>query len=111
MSCHQLVVLTKSVPGREAEFEAWYDTQHLPDLLRVPGVVSARRFRVRKVTSPTEAPSWMSLALYEIEADDPEFVLSEIRSRARTSDMPLTEALDQSATWQVLASSTAAPSL
>jgi hypothetical protein len=34
-------------PGPEVEtaFNAWYDTEHAPALARVPGVLSARRFR------------------------------------------------------------------
>jgi len=38
------LVLTNAVPGREEEFNRWYTEQHLPDVLRVPGVVSAQRF-------------------------------------------------------------------
>jgi hypothetical protein len=29
----------------ETKFNAWYDTEHVPALARVPGVLSARRFR------------------------------------------------------------------
>jgi hypothetical protein len=29
----------------EEEFNAWYDTEHIPRLVAVPGVLSARRFR------------------------------------------------------------------
>ena len=29
----------------EDEFNAWYDTEHVPALARVPGVLCARRFR------------------------------------------------------------------
>lgn len=29
----------------EEEFNAWYNTEHIPRLLAVPGVLSARRFR------------------------------------------------------------------
>lgn len=32
-------------PAFEAEFNAWYDEEHIPALARVPGVLSARRFR------------------------------------------------------------------
>jgi hypothetical protein len=34
-------------PGPEVEtaFNAWYDTEHLPALARVPGVLCARRYR------------------------------------------------------------------
>jgi len=32
-------------PEAEAEFNEWYDTEHIPALAAVPGVLSARRFR------------------------------------------------------------------
>ena len=33
------------VPEVEAEFNEWYDKEHIPALAAVPGVLSARRFR------------------------------------------------------------------
>ena len=39
-----LVGMTPAVQY-ETEFNAWYDTEHVPALSRVPGVLSARRFR------------------------------------------------------------------
>jgi hypothetical protein len=38
------VAMTPAVQ-HETEFNAWYDTEHIPALARVPGVLSARRFR------------------------------------------------------------------
>jgi hypothetical protein len=35
----------------EAEFNDWYDNEHLPNLSRVPGVLSARRFRATDTES------------------------------------------------------------
>jgi hypothetical protein len=32
-------------PGLEADFNDWYDKEHIPALAAVPGVLSARRFR------------------------------------------------------------------
>jgi hypothetical protein len=32
-------------PAAEAEFNEWYDTEHLPQLASVPGVLTARRFQ------------------------------------------------------------------
>jgi hypothetical protein len=32
-------------PGAEAEFNDWYDNEHLPNLCAVPGVLGGRRFR------------------------------------------------------------------
>src|SRR5215467_15894642 len=39
-----LVGMTPAL-GVETAFNAWYDNEHLPALARVPGVLSARRFR------------------------------------------------------------------
>ena len=37
-------------PGHEAEFNEVYDTEHVPLLKEVPGVVSIARFRVQELT-------------------------------------------------------------
>jgi hypothetical protein len=41
------LLLVGMTPGPEVEtaFNAWYDTEHVPALARVPGVLSARRYR------------------------------------------------------------------
>ena len=38
-------------PEAEAEFNAWYDEEHVPRLLGVPGCLSARRFRITDAVS------------------------------------------------------------
>jgi hypothetical protein len=40
-----LLVAMTPAPQHETEFNAWYDTEHVPALARVPGVLCARRFR------------------------------------------------------------------
>jgi hypothetical protein len=45
----------------EAEFNAWYDTEHLPQLAAVPGVLTARRFRATDTESERRY-----LALYHL---------------------------------------------
>lgn len=40
-----LMVALNIAPEVEADFNAWYDTEHVPALSSVPGVLSARRFR------------------------------------------------------------------
>ena len=36
------------VPEHEAEFNDWYDNEHIPALSGVPGVLAARRYRARQ---------------------------------------------------------------
>jgi hypothetical protein len=47
-----LVVGMTPALGVETAFNAWYDNEHVPALGRVPGVLSARRFRNAAAGSP-----------------------------------------------------------
>ena len=91
MKHYVYVVLTRPVTGKEDEYNRWYTEQHLGDVLRVPGVVAARRFRLAQPTEGAPAPY---LATYDIESNDVEATLKEIESLAGTAAMPLSDALD-----------------
>jgi hypothetical protein len=107
MPRYQYVVLSRAVAGREQEFKDWYDGRHLADVRRITGVVSARRYDVtfQKVYD-LDAPEWQSLAIYEIETDDPEAFLAEISRLAGTDAMPLSDAMTMGGLVQVVARST-----
>jgi hypothetical protein len=47
-----------------------YDVQHIPDVLKVEGFVSAERFQLATEQMSDAAPSHQYLAIYEIETDD-----------------------------------------
>jgi hypothetical protein len=102
MGKHHLLAFTNPVAGREADFNRWYDEQHVPDLLAVPGFVSAQRFRLTDATGQ-DNPGWTYLALYEIEADDPDAVMAEVRSRLGTAAMAVSETLDPATPMGLLA--------
>ena len=51
-------------PAKEAAFNEVYDTEHVPALLEVPGVLSALRLQAQDGGSPKY------LAVYEIAAPD-----------------------------------------
>ena len=100
MARYRLVALSNSVEGRDEEFNHWYDTQHLPDVMSVPGFVSAER-----LTCLGNGPH-RYMAIYEIETDDIGAVLAEFGKRPGTDLMPLSDALDVSTAqigfWQPL---------
>ena len=50
-------------PEVEAEFNEWYNTEHIPQLAAVPGVIMARRFRAT-------AANLKYVALYHLESPD-----------------------------------------
>jgi len=94
---HSFLVFTSPVDGMDDEFNQWYDDQHLADVLDIPGFVSARRYRlVEPKHQADELMRWQYMAIYEIECDDISLALDEIRKRAGTTAMPISDALDKS---------------
>lgn len=109
MPKYQYVIISQSAPGREQEFDDWYSNQHLPDVCKVDGVLSARRFVIDvQKTTELDAPQWRSLAIYEIESDDPEGTMQAISALANTEAMPLTDALDKTGMVQLMVHQVAA---
>ena len=43
-----LVVMMEVDPEHEDEFNRWYNEEHLPERLEIPGYVSARRFKLEE---------------------------------------------------------------
>lgn len=61
---HTLFVVAFDVPAEDQpEFEGWYEEEHVPLLMKVPGWLRVRRFLVRP---GFDGPSWTHLALHEI---------------------------------------------
>jgi hypothetical protein len=93
MAQYCFVAITDSVPGKEEEFNTWYEQQHVGDVLRVPGFVAARRFKL--VQAEGSLPG-RYLSLYEVETDDPQTAFAELMKRAGTNQMVISEAMDTS---------------
>ena len=58
-----LLVLMQPPLAIEEEFNAWYDTEHIPERLAVPGVETAIRFCSTTATAPKY------LAMYDLAAE------------------------------------------
>lgn len=88
------VVLSCAQPGREDEFAAWYRDQHLGDVARMPGVVSARLIRLDfQRVYDLDAPQWTLLTQYELEGDNPEAIIDSIKAASGSDAMPMSDAL------------------
>jgi hypothetical protein len=100
-----LVALTNPVEGREDEYNAWYDGVHLVDVLKIPGVVAARRFRVAPSQHRAAPAPWKYCATYELETDDIGAVAGELGRRRGpdgkgTPEMMISPALaDERLAW------------
>ena len=104
-------MLTRAVPGREEEFHDWYERQHLADCTLVPGIKSVKRLKTlyrvgrRSEGSPVLDKPYDSVALYEIEADDPLAVARELSARSGSELMPYSDSVDSPATLMMMAES------
>lgn len=91
MAKHVLVVLTNPKPGRDQEFNDWYDNIHVPEVLELPGFLSAQRYKVGDAQL-LEPPAHQYLALYEFEANSLGDVPKTFMENA--AKMRMTDALD-----------------
>jgi hypothetical protein len=87
------LVVTQPVGGREREYHEWYDNQHVRDVVRVPGILSAQRFDAVESGPADESAPSRFLAVYEI-AGDPGRTVEELQRRFGTPEMPASDALD-----------------
>lgn len=85
-------------PGREQQFNAWYDGIDIPDVLEVPGYLRARRgLRLGTPESPVSAlpeDEGRYVALYDIASDDIDKTIIEMlmatrkmEARGRSTDL------------------------
>ncbi|HWE70034.1 MAG TPA: hypothetical protein VG205_06710 [Acidimicrobiales bacterium] len=93
MARFTFVVFSNPVDGREKEYNDWYDTVHLQDVARVPGVVSARRLRFNDVVNP-DISQYRYLALYEWEAENVQAARSALDVAREAGLVPVHDALD-----------------
>ncbi|MGD0700577.1 MAG: hypothetical protein ABSA02_11910 [Trebonia sp.] len=86
-----LVQSVPSDPAREDEYNAWYAGKHIPEVLEIPGIVSARRYKL--VGRKGQDPAY--LAIYELDADDVRAPLRELGARASSGAIEMSDVLQQ----------------
>lgn len=92
---YTFVVLTNPTPGNDAEFNRWYNEQHIPDVLQARGFVCAQRFKLSDVQNgPKVDQTYKYLALYEIETDDLAASLKDLDSLRTSGEMIMSDAID-----------------
>jgi len=93
MAKYSFLVFTDAVEGREDEFNSWYDNTHLHDVLKVPGFVAARRFKLAEFQRGAPPDLGKYLAVYEIETDDLPHTLALLSKRSGTPAMVMSDAM------------------
>ena len=91
MARYVYTVFSNAVAGQEKEYNRWYNEQHLDDVLRVAGFVSAQRF---KLAQPDPQAPAQYLAIYNIDSNDVQKTLAQLVELAGKPQMPISPALD-----------------
>jgi hypothetical protein len=97
-----LAVTSDPVPGREAEYETWYNEAHLPEVLSIPGFAAARRFVATDVDPLTgEGLGARYLTLYQIDGTIEDALDNLARWREEGRLTPLPDAVDKASLRRV----------
>lgn len=88
------IVFSNPDEGRDEEFNEWYDNVHVPEVLKVPGVISAQRYDLRPLAREDwVGPGFRYLAIYEIEGD-PDEVLAKTSAAVHNGEIVMSETFD-----------------
>ena len=103
MTGSRFVVLSIPIEGEDDQFNKWYDSVHVPEVLDVPGVVAAQRYDLAELTIPDDEdlpaqlppPTHRYMVIYELDRE-PQEVMAEFLNRVMTGKLSLGETLDLS---------------
>lgn len=91
------LVFSNAKEGRDEEFNDWYDNVHVPDLLAIPGVLSAQRYDLLETAINRDpampAPAHRYLCVYEMEGDV-DAIMAKIQESVLSGGIVMTDAMD-----------------
>lgn len=96
----KLLVFSEPFAGRDAEFDEWYTGRHLDDICALPGFTTAQRFTLNSVSMGASLNKY--LAIYDMETDDPDWVVENMFAARDTPAMPISPAFNLDATTVML---------
>lgn len=81
---YYMYVMNEPAPERDTEYNDWYNQHHAPDVVSIPGFVSAQRYVAHDHQLRVDFyPPRKYLIEFKIVTDDLEAVLAEVRRRIR----------------------------
>jgi hypothetical protein len=93
---YYFLVFSNPVAGHEDEYNKWYNEQHAPDVVAVPGFVTAQRFVKNDLPLyrmvDLQVPKY--LVIYKIVTDNVEAVFTEVTRRLQTKETVISPTFD-----------------
>jgi hypothetical protein len=100
MAKYKLVALTTPVAGKEKEYNEWYQKKHLSELVALPGMKGAQRYKLTAKLVGADTNPWM--AIYDLETDDPMGFLGALGKAHASGAMTQSDANDVTKTYTAL---------
>jgi len=100
------LVLSNPVAGKEDEYNEWYDTVHVREVLATPGMLSAQRYSLCETEIAKASgvePTHRYLCVYEMKGD-PDTVMASVGEAVASGAMNISKALDLESIGVMLAS-------
>lgn len=89
------LVFSNPVEGQDSEFNRWYSDDHIPDVLRTPGYLCARRYRIELEGTPPPRPAWRYLTIYEVAQAGYADAMKALAARSAAGEIPISAAADR----------------
>ncbi|MBS1676304.1 MAG: hypothetical protein JST08_02850 [Actinobacteria bacterium] len=91
---HISMVFSAPTPGRDDDYNKWYDEVHLPESLTVPGYVGAHRYRLSEDQAAGMPPSpYAYLTIYELDRPPAE-PLAALTARLESQEIAPPDSID-----------------
>jgi hypothetical protein len=100
MPRYRMLVLSRPLPGREAEYNDWYQNVHLGQVLAFEGFESAQRLRLARSMAGGEPHPYG--AIYQIDTDDLAGLLQQVQASAGSERLQISEALDTASAFAAI---------
>jgi len=91
---YQMMAFTNPRPQQDVAFNEWYDRQHVPDVLRVPGFISAQRFILIDAKQGERMKLPPYLVLFALKSGDLKVTSDDISTRIRDGRTRMSPAFD-----------------
>jgi hypothetical protein len=87
MSRYLIQFETRPLEGQVEEYNNWYNSVHVPDMLTIPGFKTCERYRVVGIEGAHNY-----IAAYVVDCDDPQQLIANLA--LFTSSMTISPAID-----------------
>jgi len=80
---YSMLVFSNPSEGFEEEYLEWYSGQHIHDLLRIPGYIGCKFYKLADIQLSDVEQQYKYMIIWDFETDDFNSVVKEIQERMK----------------------------